>query len=227
MSKSLKNVVNPDDIVAEYGADTMRLYQMYMGPLEASKPWSTRDVQGLFRFLQRAWRLLIDEESGALKLREAPDAAVEKLLHRTIAKVQDDLERLAFNTAIASMIKLVNEAGAAGGLTRDQGSRFVRTLAPFAPHVSEELWSKLGEQPSIANATWPSYDPAQLVDASIDMPIAIKGKVRSHISVPSGADAATLEQLARNDARVLELIGGKTVRKVVVVPGRMINFVVD
>jgi leucyl-tRNA synthetase len=227
MSKSLKNVVNPDDIVAEYGSDTMRLYQMYMGPLEASKPWSTRDMLGLFRFLQRTWRMLIDEEQGALKLRAEADPAIEKLLHRTIAKVQDDLDRLAFNTAIAAMIKLVNEAGSAGGLTRDQSHRFVRILAPFAPHVCEELWMKLGEQPSITQQSWPEYDAAQLVDDQTEMPIAIRGKVRAHIAVPTDADSATLEKLALAEPKVAELIAGKTVRKVIVVPGRMINIVAD
>jgi leucyl-tRNA synthetase len=227
MSKSLKNVINPDDVIAEYGADTFRLYEMYMGPLESSKPWNPRDISGLYRFLQRAWRLLVDERSGELKLRSEPDAAIEKLLHRTIAKVQEDLERLAFNTAIAALIKLVNEAGGAGGLSRDQASRFLRVLAPFAPHVSEELWEKIGERAPISTQSWPTYEAAQLVDESVEMPIAIKGKVRSRLTVPSNADAATLERIALGDTRVQELLAGKAVRKVVVVPGKMINIVTD
>jgi leucyl-tRNA synthetase len=227
MSKSLKNVVNPDDVVAEYGADTFRLYEMYMGPLEASKPWNTRDTTGLHRFLQRAWRLLVDEETGKLKLRADPDANTEKLLHRTIAKVGDDIERLAFNTAIAALIKLVNEAGTGGGFTRDQAGRFLRVLAPFAPHIAEELWHMLGAQTSIAHESWPSHDPLQLVDANVEMPIAIKGKVRSHLLVPSDADQATLERLVLADARVQELVAGKTIRKLIVVPGRMVNIVTD
>ena len=226
MSKSLKNVVNPDDVIAEYGADTFRLYEMYMGPLDASKPWNTRDISGLHRFLQRAWRLVIDEGSGELKLRAEADAEVEKLVHRTIAKVQDDIERLAFNTAIAALIELVNEAGSVG-LSHDQASRFVRLLSPFAPHVAEELWRKLGEQTSVATAPWPEFDPAKLVDDAVQMPIAIKGKVRSHLTVPKDATPTQLEQLARADTRVQELIAGKTVHKVIVVPGRMINFVAD
>jgi leucyl-tRNA synthetase len=227
MSKSLKNVVNPDDVIVEYGADTFRLYEMYMGPLEASKPWNTRDITGLHRFLQRVWRLLLDEESGALRLREQPDPEIEKLLHRTIAKVQDDIERLAFNTAIATLIKLVNEAGGTSGLTRDQASRFLRVLAPFAPHVAEELWSRVGERASVVAASWPIFDPAQLVDATVEMPIALKGKVRSHMLVPTGADAATLEKLVLDDPRVRELCAGKAIRKVIVVPGRMVNIVTD
>ena len=144
MSKSLKNVVNPDDVIAEYGADTFRLYEMYMGPLEASKPWNTRDISGLHPL--PAARVPPADRRGHGRARCAPsaDAEIEKLLHRTTAKVQDDIERLAFNTAIAALIKLVNEAGSAG-LTRDQASRFVRLLAPFTPHVAEELWHKLGE----------------------------------------------------------------------------------
>jgi len=227
MSKSRKNVVNPEDALSEYGADTFRLYEMYMGPFDASKPWNPRDITGLYRFLQRAWRLLIDEQNGELRVREAADPGIEKLLHRTLAKVQDDLERLAFNTAIAALIKLVNEAGSAGGLSRDQASRFTRMLAPFAPHIAEELWSKLGQQPAVSDAPWPSYDPAQLVDDTVEVPVAIKGKVRSHVVAPSGADAATLEALALADARVQELLAGKRVRKVIAVPGKMINLVTD
>jgi leucyl-tRNA synthetase len=169
---------------------------------------------------------VIDEGTGELKLRPDADAEIEKLLHRTTAKVQEDIDRLAFNTAIAALIKLVNEAGAVG-LSHDQASRFVRLLAPFTPHVAEELWHKLGERTSIALAPWPAFDPAQLVDDAVQMPIAIKGKVRSHLTVPKDATPAQLEQLARADARVQELIAGKTVHKVIVVPGRMINFVAD
>jgi leucyl-tRNA synthetase len=227
MSKSLKNVINPDDIIAEYGADAMRLYEMYMGPLDASKPWNPRDISGLYRFLQRAWRLLVDEQSGQVKLRGEPDAEIEKLLHRTIAKVQDDVERLAFNTAIAALIKLINEAGGHGGLTREQADRFLRVLAPFAPHIAEELWEAIGRPAPISTQPWPDHDPALLVDASVEMPVAIKGKVRSHLTVPSHADAGTLERLALADARVKELLAGKAVRKVVVVPGKMINIVTD
>ena len=141
--------------------------------------------------------------------------------------MQEDIERLAFNTAIAALIKLVNEAGSLGGFTREQGSRFVRLLAPFAPHMAEELWAKLGQQPSVATQPWPEFDRAQLVDDSVQMPIAIKGKVRSHVLVPTGAAPDALEKIALADARVQALIAGKTVHKVIVVPGRMINIVAD
>jgi leucyl-tRNA synthetase len=224
MSKSLRNVVSADDPVSEHGADTFRLYEMYMGPLEASKPWNTRDIGGLFRFLQRAWRLFIDEETGALKLRETADAQVEKQLHRAIAKVSADIERLAFNTAIASLIKLVNDATQAG-IDRTQAKTIARLLAPFTPHFAEELWARLGETSSVTTASWPSYDEKLLQDDQVEMPIAVQGKVRSHIMVPAGADAAAIEKIALADPKVQELTGGKTIRKLIVVPGKMVNLV--
>jgi leucyl-tRNA synthetase len=225
MSKSLKNVVNPDEVIAEHGADTFRLYEMYMGQLEASKPWNTRDISGLFRFLQRTWRLLLDERTGALALCEAPDPELEKQVHRAIAKVTADIERLAFNTAIAALIKLVNDATQLGGFTREQAHRFARLLAPFAPHIAEELWARLGERESISYAAWPEHDQAQLHEAEVELPVAIAGKVRGHIRVPSDADAASIEKIALADAKVQELIGGKAIRKLIVVPGRMVNLV--
>ena len=226
MSKSLRNVVNPDDIIAEYGADTMRLYEMYMGPLEASAPWNTRDIVGVHRFLQRSWRLAVDEETGELAVREEPDESVERLLHRTIAKVGDDIERLAFNTAIAAMIEWVNEATGTG-VTRDQLGRFARLLAPFVPHVAEEFWSRLGNETSVAFASWPEHDESMLVDDLVEIPVQILGKLRSKIQVSPDADAGTMEQAALADERIAELIEGKTVRKVVVVPGRLVNIVAN
>ncbi len=227
MSKSLKNVVNPDDIIAEFGADTFRLYEMYMGPLDASKPWNTKDTVGCFRFLARAWRMAVDEETGALKLASAANPAVEKLLHRTIAKVDADIPRLAFNTAIASMIEFVNLATSSGGVTGDQLGRFVLILAPFAPHMAEELWAKLGHGESVAYQPFPTADAKMLVDAEVEIPISIQGKVRHKIMVPTGSDKETIERIAMADPKVQELIAGKTVQKVIVVPGKMVNLVVS
>jgi leucyl-tRNA synthetase len=231
MSKSLKNVVNPDDVIRDFGADTFRLYEMYMGPLEASKPWNTNDTIGLYRFLQRAWRLAVDEQTGELKLRDAPDDAIEKQLHRTIAKVGADIERLAFNTAIAAMIELVNAATAsdsgAGGFTRDQLDRFARVLAPFAPHMGEELWHRLGHENSVAHAAWPPHDEAMLRDDQVEIAVQVMGKVRARLTVPADADAETLKTIAMADPAVAELIAGKTVRKVVAVPGRLVNIVAN
>src|SRR5690606_25141848 len=162
-----------------------RLYEMYMGPLEAAKPWNTRDISGLSRFLQRAWRLMVNEDSGELTLRSEPNPEVEKQLHRTIAKVEGDIERLAFNTAIAALIAFVNAATTGGGLTHAQAERFARVLSPFAPHMAEELWRKLDMPDCIARASWPTYDPALLKDASIEVPVQISGKVRHRLEVPA------------------------------------------
>jgi leucyl-tRNA synthetase len=227
MSKSLRNITSPDDVFAAYGADTFRLYEMYMGPLDASKPWNTRDISGLMRFLQRAWRVLVNEVTGEPTLAAATNAEVEKQLHRTIAKVQADIERLAFNTAIAALIGFVNTATAEGGMTKDQAGRFVRVLAPFAPHMAEELWHKLGETTLVSLASWPSYDEAQLQDDEIEVPVQISGKVRHRLHIPASADAKAMEALALADAKVKELIAGKTVRKVIVVPGKLINIVAN
>ena len=227
MSKSLKNVINPDDVIAEYGADTFRLYEMYMGPLEATKPWNTRDIVGVFRFLQRVWRLVVNEDTGDLVLRDRPDDGLERLLHRTIAKVGEDIERLALNTAIAAMIEFINEAHKTGGLTADQLLRFTLLLSPFVPHLAEELWAKLGHDESLAREPWPAYDPALLRDDEIELPVQIMGKVRTRITVPADADRSTVEQAARAHERVKALLAGKTVRKVIVVPGRIINIIAD
>ena len=238
MSKSLKNVVNPDDIIAEYGADTFRLYEMYMGPLEASKPWNTKDTVGLHRFLQRAWRLCVDEETGELKIAADQSDPIERALHQTIAKVGEDIERLSFNTAIAAMIEFVNLAtpkqdgsGAPpASLTESQIDRFARILAPFAPHMGEELWSKLGRTESagsIAHAAWPEHDPGLLVADSVEIPVQVLGKVRSKIVIPADADQKAMETAALEDERIKALIEGKTVRKVIVVPGRLVNIVAN
>ncbi len=227
MSKSLRNVVNPDDIIEEFGVDAFRLYEMYMGPLEAAKPWATKDLVGLYRFLQRTWRLVIDETTGDTNpFLETADDTVEKQLHRTIAKVEADIENLSFNTAIAAMIEWVNAATKAG-ITRDQASRFIRMLCPFAPHIAEELWHRLGEQPPVSLADWPGHDEAMLTDDTVEVPVQIMGKVKARINAPADADAKTLEDIALADERVKKLIEGKTVRKVVAVPGRMVNIVAN
>jgi len=224
MSKTLKNVVNPDDVIAEYGADTFRLYEMYMGPLDASKPWNTRDIIGLHRLIQKIWRLCVDETTGDLKFVDVADESAEKQLHRMIAKVGSDIEKLSFNTAIAAMFEFVNVAK---GLTKDQMDRFVRVLGPFVPHVGEELWHKLGHEDSVAVADWPSFEEAMLVDDEIEIPIQVMGKLRSKLHVARDTDAKTLEALALADEKIQVLIEGKTVRKVVVVPGRLVNIVAN
>lgn len=235
MSKRYKNVVNPDDVIADYGADTFRLYEMYMGPLEASKPWNTKDIPGLFRFLQRAWRVLIDEQTGQPRLAAQESVSLEKLLQRTIHKVAQDFERLSFNTAIASLIQLVNEAMSAAGekgpgaLTKDQARRFCIVLSPLAPHIAEETWSRLGLTQSegcVSVQKWPGVDERMLVDDSIEMPVQVQGKVRARITVPTGAEPKAVEAIALADEGVQRAIGGKPVKKIIVVPGKMVNVVV-
>ena len=225
MSKTLKNVVNPDEIVREHGADTLRIYEMFMGPLEDSKPWNSRDVGGITRFLQRIWRLIINEDTGKVRgfLPRGTDK-VEKALHRCIKKVTDDLERMAFNTAVSAMMIFLNEATAAEGISHSQAERFVQILAPFAPHMSEELWQRLGHPKTLAYEPWPSYDPAQLLEETVEVPVQINGKVRAKIVVARDADAAEHEKLARE--AVAGLLEGKSIRKVVVVPLRMVSVVV-
>ncbi|MHC5022443.1 MAG: leucine--tRNA ligase [Planctomycetota bacterium] len=225
MSKSLRNVVNPDDIITEYGADTFRLYEMYMGPLEAAKPWNTRDIVGVFRFLQRVWRLAVNEDTGALTLAESADETVERALHRTIAKAGDDIERLAFNTAIASMIEFVNAATSGGGITRDQLERFVLVLAPFTPHIAEELWSRLGHEDTLTFEPWPAFDESMLRDESIEMPVQIMGKVRGRVTVPADASEDQIREAALAEPTIARQLEGKTVRKVIVVQGRIVNIV--
>jgi leucyl-tRNA synthetase len=227
MSKRYKNVVNPDDVIAEFGADTFRMYEMYMGPLDQSKPWNTKDAVGIFRFLQRLWRLAVDEQSGALRLRPEADAGVEKQLHRTIHKVAQDIPKLAFNTAIAAMIEFVNVATAAGGLARAQLERATLMLAPFAPHIAEELWSRLGHNASLAYEPFPVPDAAQLVDDTVEIPVQIGGKIRTKIIVPTSADKAAYEAAAMADDKVQAALAGKKVQKVIIIPGKMINIVAN
>ncbi len=234
MSKSLKNVVNPDDVIAEYGADTFRLYEMYMGPLEASKPWNTRDIIGSFRFLQRAWRLIIDERTGEPLFAAKSDAAIERLLHRTTHRVGEDIERISLNTAIAALIEFVNAATrpttlaspSDGGLTREQAERFTLLLAPFAPHMAEELWHRTGHAGSVTVQGWPTHDPAMLVDDEIELPIQILGKVKARIMVPTKATTQQVEAAVLANDEVQRQLAGRAPKKVIIVPGRMVNLVV-
>ena len=225
MSKALKNVVNPDEILAEHGADAFRLYEMFMGPLEVAKPWNSRDVGGVTRFLQRVWRLLIDDETGELRPFAEGNVRAERALHRCIKKVGDDIERMAFNTAVSAMMILLNECVAsASPLSKDQAERFTLVLAPFAPHLAEELWEKLGHTHSLAYQPWPAYAEDQLLDDTVEVPVQVNGKLRAKLQVPPGINAADLEALARE--AVAEWLEGKQTRKVVVVPQRMVNLVV-
>jgi leucyl-tRNA synthetase len=231
MSKSRGNVVNPDDVIAEYGADALRCYEMFMGPLEQVKPWNTRSVAGVSRFLGRSWSLLIDE-AGVLRPQIVdrpldPQANLTRLLHKTIQKVTDDIEGLRFHTALSTLMVLVNEAHKAEQLPQTLVEQLVLLLAPFAPHLAEELWQRLGHSDSLAYVGWPDYDPALLREDTRTIPVQINGKLRAKIDIPADADQATLLARAREHEKVQEYLAGKTLRREIVVPGRMVNFVVS
>ena len=232
MSKSMKNVINPDEVVEEYGADTLRLYEMFMGPLDASKPWNPRDVPGVFRFLQRTWRLIVGDGDGPVSeaVTTGPiHEGLERVLHKTIKKVTDDIERMAFNTAISAMMEFVNEAYRAKGLHKSQAERFVLVLSPFAPHLAEELWQRLRGQDwkgSLAHEPWPTFDAALVVDKEIEVPVQVNGKMVTKIKVPKDASQDDIRRAALADAKVAERVSGGTIQREVYVPGRMLNLVV-
>ncbi|CAB4581854.1 MAG: leucine--tRNA ligase [Actinobacteria bacterium] len=227
MGKSLKNAVAPDEVCGEYGADTLRLYLMSMGPLDASRPWESKDVVGMLRFLQRVWRNLVDEDTGALRSDlPALDDTTDRILHRTIDGVRSDLEGLRFNTAIAKLIELNNALTKLGGCPREIADHLVLMVAPFAPHLAEELWRKLGHDETVTYQSFPVADPAKLVQDTIELPVQINGKVRSRITVPAAADAAAVEAAALADEKVQASLAGATPKKVVVVPGRTVSLVV-
>ena len=227
MSKSRGNVVNPDEIVEEYGADCFRLYEMYMGPLEQQKPWNTRDIVGMWRFLNSVWRNIIGEDESPKKIshHHAPEA-LDRQLHRTIKKVGEDIEALRFNTAIAELIKLNNELTHLSEVPAVVAEIFAVLLSPFAPHMAEELWERLGKPPSIQQAPWPQYDPEKLVESTIELPVQVNGKLRDKISVPADAtEDAIFAQVELSD-KVKPWIADKSIKKRVYVPKKMVNYVV-
>jgi leucyl-tRNA synthetase len=231
MSKSRGNVVNPDEVVREYGADSLRLFEMFMGPLEATKPWSMAGVNGVRNFLDRVWRLIVDTNSEAAQLSEAvqdvePTDEQNRLLHKTIKVITVDLDRMDFNTAIARMMEFVNYFTKQSVRPKSVMDRFVLLLSPYAPHIAEELWQLLGHDTTLAYEPWPTYDEALTRDETIEVPVQVNGKLRSKINVPAGIGKDELEAAAKADPRAAELIDGKQIVKIIVVPGRLVNFVV-
>jgi leucyl-tRNA synthetase len=227
MGKSLKNAVAPDDICAKYGADSLRLYEMYMGPLDASKPWATRDIIGVHRFCQRVWRNFIDE-TGRLRVNHDPaDEPMLRLIHKTIKRVTDDMERMSFNTAIAALIEMNNELVGTESIPMAVAKPFVLLLAPMAPHLAEELWQRMGHEDSLTDAPWPTCDEQYLTEDQVEIVVQILGKVRGRITVAADADAKTIEAAALADERIASLLEGKTVRKVIVVQGKLVNIVAN
>jgi leucyl-tRNA synthetase len=231
MSKSRGNVVNPDHVVREYGADSLRLYEMFMGPLEATKPWSMEGVNGVRGFLDRVWRMISAERSDEAELNPAvqdvePSAEQNRVLHKTIAGVTQDLERMAFNTSIAKMMEFTNYFLKCDVRPRTAIEKLVLLLSPLAPHVAEELWQLLGHDESLAYEPWPEVDAAAIHEDTVEIPVQVNGKLRTRVVVPVGSTADEIEAAARADARMVELLTDKTIVKTVVVPGRMVNFVV-
>ena len=222
MSKSLRNVVNPDEVIRQYGADSMRLYEMFMGPLEAVKPWSTQGVEGVFRFLKRIWKMIAETPVVDKEL----DKAQLKVLHATIKKVTEDTDTLNFNTAISQMMIFVNEFSKLPEMPRAAAEPFVKLLAPYAPHIAEELWEILGKQAPVSLADWPSYDEKLLVEDELEILIQVNGKPRVRMMMPAEAAVPEMEKLALANADVKKQLDGKTVVKIICVPKRVVNIVV-
>ena len=229
MSKSKGNVVNPDDIVASHGADTLRLYEMFMGPLEASIAWSTNGLDGSRRFLDRVWRLFVDE-NGKLSskiVEHSEEDTLEKTYHATVKKVTEDYEGLRFNTAISQMMVFINEAYKVDVIPKEYVEGFVKLLSPICPHITEELWEKLGNEGTITYEVWPAYDEAKLVEDEVEIVVQVNGKLKAKLHVPTDATREKMEEIALNDDAIREQIEGKTVRKVIAVPGKLVNIVAN
>ncbi|ASK62907.1 leucine--tRNA ligase [Virgibacillus phasianinus] len=229
MSKSKGNVVNPDDIVSSHGADTLRLYEMFMGPLDAAIAWSTNGLDGARRFLDRVWRVIINED-GSLSEKISvgvQHTSLEKVYHQTVKKVTDDFENLHFNTGISQMMVFINEGYKAEQLPKEYIEGFVKLLSPVAPHISEELWNRLGHQETISYEPWPVYDESKLVEDEVEIALQVMGKVRSKINVAKDISKNELEKVALNDDKMQEWLDGKTIRKVIVVPGKLVNVVAN
>jgi leucyl-tRNA synthetase len=228
MSKSRGNVVNPDEMIERFGADAVRLYEMFMGPLEAMKPWSTRGVEGVTRFLDRVWRLIVSDEGSVSRavVNDEPSADQRRLLHQTIKKVTEDLDELRFNTAISQMMVFTNELTKLDRRPRALLEPLVLLLAPFAPHLCEDLWERLGHAPSLSRQPWPSFDPALVVSDRLEIPIQVNGRLRSKVEVPADWTEEQVVTLAKQDAKLAEWLQGKPPRKVIYVPKKLVNFVV-
>ncbi|MCW1928569.1 leucine--tRNA ligase [Bhargavaea beijingensis] len=227
MSKSKGNVVNPDDIVESHGADALRLYEMFMGPLDASKAWSTNGLDGSRKFLDRVWRLFTEADGTlALKITEENDGTLDKVYNQTVKKVTEDLENMHNNTAISQMMVFINEAYKADKLPKEYAEGFVKMLSPICPFITEELWRILGHSDTVKYEAWPAYDESKLVDDEVEIAVQINGKVRSKVVVPADVTKEDLEAAALAEPRVKELTEGKDIKKVIAIPGRLVNIVV-
>jgi len=229
MSKSRGNVINPDKVISDYGTDSMRLYEMFMGPLEAIKPWSMQGVEGVHRFLQKTWRMIIDEDtlqlSGAVKETQAEEATL-RLLNQTIKKVGDDIESFGFNTAISAMMIFVNHLSKQAVRPKSVVEKLILILAPFAPHIAEELWEKLGHKDSLAYEPWPEYDRELIKEKEIELAVQVNGKIKDRIVVSADADQEQIKQKALASEKVIAAMAGKEPKKIIVIKSRLVNIVI-
>jgi leucyl-tRNA synthetase len=230
MSKSRGNVVNPDTVIASHGTDSLRLYLMFLGPLEAMKPWNPHQIEGVHRFLQKTWRELIGADGNTnpkVSADATEPAELTKLLHETIKKVGDDIEGLRFNTAISQMMIFANALQKSPAVSLATARAFLQVLAPFAPHIAEELWARLGGAGSIMTAPWPAYDAAKLATTEVKLVFQVNGKHRGDQLVPVGLAQDKALATAQAHAKVAPFVAGKTVKRVIYVPGKILNIVVE
>jgi leucyl-tRNA synthetase len=225
MSKRWGNVVNPDDVIRDYGADTLRLYEMFLGPLTDSKPWNTHGIEGVSRFLGKFWRLFYDNETWAVSEEKASPAEL-KILHKTIKKITWDIDNMSFNTSVSAFMVAANELGTLKCKKREILEPLLILLAPFAPHISEELWHLLGNKTSIHTASWPIYKEEYLIESTFTYPISINGKTRTELEFPLDMDTAEIEKAVLANETVIKWMEGKPLRKMIVVKGRIVNVVV-
>jgi leucyl-tRNA synthetase len=237
MSKSRGNVINPDDVVTQYGADSLRLYEMFMGPLESVKPWSMESVGGVRGFLDRAWKMIVSNKEPGTEPAQSPEMSPEvqnvplteeqnRVLHKTIKAVTLDIQNMSFNTAIARMRELTIFFLKEKVRPKEAMEKFVLILSPFAPHIAEELWSILGHEKTLAYESFPTYDEEMMKETTLEIPVSVNGKLRSKIVIAADADETTMEALALADAKTAEWLSGKTIVKKIIVRGKMVNFVV-
>ena len=222
MSKSLKNVINPDDFIRNYGADSVRMYEMFMGPLRESKPWATNGFIGVYRFLDRIWRISTEKDVQDIAL---PDD-IDKLMHKTIKKVTEDTASLSFNTAISQMMVFVNELNRLDTVPKKALETLTLLLSPYTPHLAEELWVMFGHEPSVSQQPWPSYDESKTVDDTIEIVVQVNGKLRSRLAMGRNASKEEMLEAAKRDEKAKAWLDGKTIVKEIVVPGKLVNIVV-
>ncbi len=226
MSKSKYNVVTPDDIIENYGADTLRMYEMFLGPLEQSKPWNTNGIDGVYKFLRKYWRMLIDDKGELQLSNDAPSKDEMRVLHKTLKKIEEDVDRLSLNTSVSTFMIAVNELTALKCNKREILEPLTIALSPFAPHISEEIWSKLGHTDSINDATYPTWDEKYMVLDSIEYPIAINGKMRMKMEFSADTPAKEVEEAVLASADLQKWLEGKAPRKIIVVPKKIVNIVI-